>query len=113
MHVWVLMLSHFFFWPSPIDWQMNQSNVAVAGSVIDEQSGRGIEGARVYAMSGSDVSQAVSDSNGRFIFLTLLPGTYRVCATKSGYAANCHPRDSEPEELFAGFEYGATVILAH
>ena len=108
----LLMLSHFYFWPSPIDWQMNQSNVAVAGSVIDEASGRVIDGAVVDAMSGADVQRTVSNSNGRFIFLTLLPGTYRICAAKSGYAPNCHPQDSEPTELFAGFEYGATVVLS-
>ncbi len=64
-------------------------------------------------MSDADVQQTTADSKGHFIFLTLLPGTYRLCALKSGYAADCYPRDAHPEELYAGFEYGATVVLSH
>ena len=113
MHIVVLfLLSHFFFWPAPIDWQMYQGNVAVRGTVVDETSGQGVAGAVVYAMSDADVAQAVSDSKGHFIFLTLLPGTYRLCASEYGYAADCYPRGTQPEQLFAGFEYGATVVLS-
>jgi Carboxypeptidase regulatory-like domain len=114
MHIAVLLLlSNFFFWPSPIDWQMTQENVAIRGAVVDEESGRSIAGAVVYAMSDAYVQRTVSNSAGHFFFLTLLPGVYRLCASKSGYAADCYPRGSYPEELYAGFEYGATVVLSH
>ncbi len=113
MHiVLLLLLSRFFFWSAPIDWQTNQSDVKLWGTVVDGGSGRAVGGAVVYAVSGSDVRRAVSDGNGHFIFLTLLPGTYRLCASERGDAADCRPRESEPQELFAGFEYGATVVLS-
>jgi hypothetical protein len=106
------MLSHFFFWSAPIDWQMTQGNVVVRGAVVDENTGRPIAGARVYAVSDAAMRETVSDSKGNFIFLTLLPSTYRLCAAKPGYAADCLPRSSQPESLYAGFEYGATVLLS-
>lgn len=113
MHIaLLLLLSRFFFWSTPIDWQTNQSNVALWGTVVDEGSGRAVRGAVVYAVSGSDIRHTISDGNGHFIFLTLLPGTYRLCASEAGYAADCALRESEPQELFAGFEYGATVVLS-
>ena len=114
MHILVLFaLSRFVFWPSPLDWQMPQENVAIRGVVIDETSGRGIAGAIVYAVSDADIRETTSDSNGHFIFLTLLPGGYRLCASKYAYVNSCYPLGSQPEELFAGFEYGATIILSH
>jgi hypothetical protein len=108
----LLMLSNFFFWPSPVDWQMNQENVALRGSVVEEKSGGAVAGAAVYAMSDAYAARTTSDSKGHFIFLTLFPGTYRLCASKYGYVADCYPRESSPEELFAGFEYGATIVLS-
>ncbi|HEY1868046.1 MAG TPA: carboxypeptidase regulatory-like domain-containing protein, partial [Candidatus Cybelea sp.] len=113
MHITLLLLlSQFFFWSTPIDWQTNQGDVALWGTVVDEGSGHALGGAVVYAVSGSELRHTVSDANGHFIFLTLLPGTYRLCASMPGYAADCRPRGSEPQELFAGFEYGATVVLS-
>ena len=92
---------------------MPQGNVAISGVVVDEQSGRGIAGAIVYAVSDADNSETISDSSGHFIFLTLLPGAYRLCASKYTYVAQCYPYGSHPKELLAGDEYGATVILSH
>ncbi|HMF27641.1 MAG TPA: carboxypeptidase-like regulatory domain-containing protein [Candidatus Cybelea sp.] len=113
MHiVLMLILSHFFFWSTAIDWQMNQSDAKLWGTVVDDASGAAVPGAVVYAVSGPDVKKAVSDANGHFIFLTLLPGTYRLCASKPGDAVDCRPRESQPQELYAGFEYGATVVLS-
>ncbi|HET6276707.1 MAG TPA: carboxypeptidase regulatory-like domain-containing protein [Candidatus Cybelea sp.] len=113
MHaVLLLALSHFIFSPSPLDWWTPQGSAAISGVVIDEGSGRGIAGAIVYAVSDANISETVSDSNGRFVFLTLLPSTYRLCASEYGYVAQCYPRGSRPEELLAGYEYGATVILS-
>lgn len=113
MHITILLLlSHFFFWPSFIDWQQNQQNVMLRGTVADDRTGTPVSGAVVYALSTADVAEAFSDANGNFYFLTLLPGTYRLCASKSGYALDCYPRESEPLALHAGFEYGATVLLS-
>jgi Carboxypeptidase regulatory-like domain len=108
----LLMLANFFFWPSPVDWQMNQQNVALRGAVVDESTGRGVPGAIVYATSGALNASTVTDSKGNFIFLTLFPGTYWLCASKDGYSGRgCRSRDAEPPELYAGFEYGATIVL--
>lgn len=113
MHITLLLLlSQFFFWSAPIDWQMDQTNVSLWGTVVDDNSGRAVDGAVVYAVSGSDVRKTVSDAKGHFIFLTLLPGTYQLCASKGGYAAECRTRGTDAQELFAGFEYGATVVLS-
>jgi hypothetical protein len=113
MHtVLLLLFSQFFFWSVPIDWQTNQSNVALWGTVVDEGSGRAVGGAVVYAVSGSDVRHTVSDAHGHFIFLTLLPGSYRLCASQPGDPGVCVPRGPEPQELYAGLEYGATVVLS-
>jgi hypothetical protein len=113
MHVAVLlMLSNFFFWPGPMDWQMNQQNVVIRGTVVDEGTGLVVPGATVYARSAALHARTISDSNGQFIFLTLFPGTYTLCASKYGYAGTCRPRDPDVPELFAGFEYGATIVLS-
>lgn len=107
----LLMLSNFFFWPGPMDWQMNQQNVVIRGTVVDGGTGRAVAGATVYAHSAASDAQAVSDAKGEFIFLTLFPGTYTLCASKNGDVAGC-ARDADTPELFAGFEYGATVLLS-
>lgn len=113
MHISILfLLSQFFFWSIPIDWQMHQQNVVVRGAVVDETNGSPISGATVYAISAADVRKATSDANGSFIFLTLFPGTYRLCASKLGYAADCSSQGLGQEQLYAGFEYGATVVLS-
>ena len=113
MHIMLLaILSNFFFSPMPLDWQMNQQDVVIRGTVLDSVSGLAITDATVYALSDTDAEQVTSDSNGHFIFLTLRPGSYRLCASKYGYALRCAPRESQPQELFPGFEYGATVVLS-
>jgi protocatechuate 3,4-dioxygenase beta subunit len=103
-------LSQFFFWPSPIDWQMNQQDVALRGAVVDENGGA-VANAVVYAMSDAYQARAVSDAKGDFIFLTLFPGVYHLCASKSGAQDDCYARSLEPEHLYAGFEYGATIVM--
>jgi hypothetical protein len=107
----LLALSNFFFWSSPIDWQMNQQSVVIRGEVVDESTGRAVPGATVFAMSDAYHAQTVSDSRGEFIFLTLFPGTYYLGASKSdGNVDMYSSRDYVPPELFAGFEYGATIF---
>jgi hypothetical protein len=108
----LLLLSQFFFWSYPIDWQMNQQNAVVRGSVVDEGTGQAVAGATIYAVSPGDVERTISDASGNFIFLTLLPGTYRLCAAKAEYGLDCSAFGSQPESLYGGFEYGATVVLS-
>ncbi|MBV9233004.1 MAG: carboxypeptidase regulatory-like domain-containing protein [Candidatus Eremiobacteraeota bacterium] len=105
-------LSNFFFWSMPVDWQRDQQSVVVSGTVVDATTGAPVSGAVVRASSGANVAQATSNSRGNFIFLTLLPGLYTLCASGSTPAPECRPGDSKPQELFAGFEYGATLVLS-
>ncbi|HEY6325769.1 MAG TPA: carboxypeptidase-like regulatory domain-containing protein [Candidatus Cybelea sp.] len=108
----LLMLSHFFFWPSALDWQMNQQDVVVRGSVVDGVTGRPVSGATVYATSAAFDATTVSDSKGQFIFLTLFPGTYYLSASQSGAAMDVYgSSEYEPPTLFAGYEYGATIVI--
>ncbi len=108
----LLMLSHFFFWSSALDWQMNQQNVVVRGSVVDAVTGRPVPGATVYATSPAFNARTVSDSKGQFFFLTLFPGTYYLAASKNGADSDIHgSSDYEPPALFAGYEYGATIVI--
>ena len=106
----LLMVSQFFFTAFPTDWQMDQQNVAVRGTVVDEQ-GRAVPGAAVYATSGAIDARTVSDSKGEFIFLTLLPGSYCLGASVS-HDDISSPNVCAPPELFAGFEYDATIVLS-
>jgi hypothetical protein len=109
----LLMLSHFFFWPSALDWQMHQQNVVVRGTVVDDATGRPVPGASVFATSPALNARTVSDSNGNFIFLTLFPGTYSLAASKNGAETGFYAAPGyEPPALFAGFEYGATIVLS-
>lgn len=105
----LLALSYFFFWPSPIDWQMHQQNVVVRGTVVDDASGRPVPGATVYAMSPAFEARTVSDSKGNFIFLALYPGTYYLGVSKNK-SDDAYGLPFVPPQLFAGFEYGATIV---
>ncbi|MGA9946458.1 MAG: carboxypeptidase-like regulatory domain-containing protein [Candidatus Cybelea sp.] len=109
----LLALSQFFFWSSPIDWQMNQQNVVIRGTVLDDSTGRPVPGATVYATSAAFDARTVSDSKGQFIFLTLFPGTYYLGASKNDAGDIYGSRGYEPPPLYAGFEYGATILVSH
>jgi hypothetical protein len=115
MHVAVLLLmSRFFFWPIAMDWQMNQQNVVVRGTVVDGTTGVPVPGVTVFATSPALDAQTVSDSNGNFIFLTLFPGTYHLATSKNDGPTDAYGSPNyDPPELFAGFEYGATILLSH
>lgn len=106
----LLFLSHFFFSAPALQDGVDSFGASIWGRVIDESSGRPVAGAIVYAISGSQIRQATSSRNGRFLFLSLLPQNYRLCASKAGYTLDCDY--GEAEELFAGVDYSATVVLA-
>ena len=108
----LLMLSQFFVWPIPIDWQRNQQNVVVRGTVVDA-AGQPVPRANVFATSPAFDARTVSDSKGNFIFLTLFPGTYYLAASNNDADMGVYGSlDSVPPQLFAGFEYGATIVLS-
>lgn len=107
----LLALSQFFFWSAPLDWQMNQQNVVVRGMAVDE-AGHPVPGATVYATSAAFDARTVADSKGQFIFLTLFPGTYYLGASNNAADDIYGSSDYAPPQLFAGFEYGATVVLS-
>lgn len=109
----LLMISRFVFWPTALDWQMHQQNVVVRGTVVDDASGRPVPGATVFATSPALNAQTVSDSRGNFIFLTLFPGTYYLAASRNGAETGFYALPGyEPPPLYAGFEYGATIVLS-
>jgi hypothetical protein len=111
----MLMVSQFFFSPIPVDWQMNQQNVVIRGTVVDGATGHAVPGVTVFARSGAFDASTTSDSKGEFIFLTLFPGTYYLGALKRDRDAGVYGTPGSPfneaPELFAGYEYGATVVL--
>ena len=61
----------------------------ISGTAMDEQGGV-LPGATITATNvGTGVSRsAVTDSNGRFVFTNLQPGTYEVAAELAGFAKN-------------------------
>jgi hypothetical protein len=113
MHIsLLLMLSQFFFSPIPMDWQMNQQDVVVRGTVVDGATGRAVPGATVHAGSAAFDATTVSDSKGQFIFLTLFPGTYYLGAWQNDGNTDVYSSPFyEPPQLLAGYEYGATIVL--
>jgi hypothetical protein len=57
----------------------------IAGFVKDVQSGAPLAGAIVTAASPSQTSSAHADASGSYVFLSLIPDTYTLTATKDGY----------------------------
>ncbi|MBV8066612.1 MAG: TonB-dependent receptor, partial [Candidatus Eremiobacteraeota bacterium] len=57
----------------------------VSGTVIDDKTHAAVAGAEVVAKSPSGTYKSVSDAQGHFRFLSVLPDTYSVNVTKSGY----------------------------
>lgn len=114
MHIALLfMVSQFFFAPIPVDWQTNQQDVMIRGTVVDGATGRAVPGVSVFATSAAFDARTVSDAKGEFVFLALYPGTYRLGAVKGDGNVYGSPGSpfNEPPELFAGYEYGATIVL--
>lgn len=111
MHLALLFaVSRCVFWPIAMSWQMDQQNVVVRGTVIDESSGRAVPGIPVYAFSAALDATTLSDSKGEFIFLTLFPGAYYLSAIKTDCDDDVYASFGyEPPELSAGFEYGVTI----
>jgi hypothetical protein len=56
----------------------------LTGAVVDE-NGHPVAGASVIAMSPVAIVQTVTASDGRFVYLALIPGTYVVSVERRGY----------------------------
>ncbi len=114
MHLAVLMMvSQFFISAIPLDWQMNQQDVVVSGTVLDAATGYAVPGARVEASSPAFDARTTSDPNGKFVFLTLFPGTYYLSVSSRGDDRVVYGTGfGVPPELFAGYEYNATIVLS-
>lgn len=67
---------------SPI---MSSTTGKIAGVVRDSENGAPLTGAQVTAASPSQTATARTDAGGRYTFLSLIPDTYTVTATKEGY----------------------------
>ena len=115
MHAFVLFaISQFLIAPIPMDTTMNQNNAVVRGSVSDYGASRFGAGVAVFATSPAGTAETVTDSNGYFYFLTLLPGDYRFFAVPSNCSEDIYSAkiiDDGPIELDAGFEYLASISV--
>jgi hypothetical protein len=58
---------------------------SLGGTVIDSDSGAPIATAEVTAASPSQTSSVFTDRTGRFVFLSLVPDTYSLTASKEGF----------------------------
>lgn len=93
----------------PLDEGAFYNTVAIMGTVRDGHYNRPVPGALVYAVSQTSVEGTTTGQDGRFYFLALLPGNYRLGAAKMGYDTGCAGYGAPPVELNAGAEYDATV----
>ncbi|MGB6643407.1 MAG: carboxypeptidase regulatory-like domain-containing protein [Candidatus Cybelea sp.] len=57
----------------------------ITGSVIDDKTHAAIAGAKVVASSPSGTYRTVSDAQGNFRFLSVLPDDYSISVTGAGY----------------------------
>lgn len=98
-------------WQIPIEQGVGFGHAVVRGTV--RASGSALPDTVVYATSETSVATAVTDANGSFYFLTLLPGNYRITTSKAGYLSEgCAGPPDEPQALGAGLEYTVTISLA-
>jgi Carboxypeptidase regulatory-like domain len=88
------------------------SFASVRGTVTtaDHQT---VSNARVLAFSNVGIGVTTTDSQGRYYFLNLLPGTYTIRAYPQTEVANVQPCSEEnPVELSAGQSYLADYQIA-
>ncbi len=74
--------------PSGPVWAQSQITTGVIQGTVVDQTGAVVPGAEIEARSlGQNVARTLTTgSDGRFVFLQLAPGRYRVTITKSGFA---------------------------
>jgi hypothetical protein len=69
----------------PPAWAWAETGGIVSGTVTDDKTHAPIEGAQVVAKSPSGTYKATSDAKGQFRFLSVLPDTYSISASKTEY----------------------------
>ena len=108
-------ISYLLFSPFGIDQTGSDAYASLRGTV----RGQLIDGTRptipyalVTAHSDADVEQTRADARGEYLFLSLLPGVYRIDAQAQGpyVAGACYP-DRSSAELSAGVEYAADIVV--
>jgi hypothetical protein len=90
----LLLLLTLAFLPS-------QASPAAAFSLdllVHDESGRGVEGAQVTVVSGSDPLTVTTDSRGRSTVSNLRAGRYRVLPSKQGFLLNVSVGQQLPGE---------------
>src|SRR5262252_4407833 len=72
---------------APAAWSQATSTATLAGQVTDEQNAA-IEGAEVRMVDPSTGASQTTMSNdqGRYVFVSVNPGTYMISVTKQGFA---------------------------
>jgi hypothetical protein len=111
----VLMAISFLFFPFAIAQTGNDTHAILRG-VVSLQSTNGtlrtVPGAIVRAYSDADVQETRAGADGRYEFLSLIPGDYRVFAASDGPLAGlmCWA-DPDTTELSAGLEYRANLVI--
>jgi outer membrane receptor protein involved in Fe transport len=87
-----------------------QAATAATGSItgtVASAGGSPVAGARV-ALQGPAPQTTASDANGRFAFANVLPGTYTIVVTKSGFS----PTQQEDVYVLAGAAATVSATLA-
>lgn len=80
------------------------SRSGVSGYVRDH--GHPVPNVDVMARSNADRQIIKTNSDGRFNFFSLTPGTYRISLAKEGHLKTCVPARVQ---VLAGFHYNADV----
>lgn len=95
---------------------LNDNGTATFASVrgtVTTADHRTVSNARVLAFSDVGMDVTTTDSQGRYYFLTLLPGTYTIRAYPQTEVASAQPcSEDNPVELSAGQSYLADYQLA-
>jgi len=88
------------------------SFASIRGTVTTSDH-RTVSNARVLAYSDVGIGVTTTDSQGRYYFLSLLPGTYTIRAYSQTEIANVQPcSEDNPVELSAGQSYLADYQIA-
>jgi hypothetical protein len=111
-----VILAYMIFYRFGIDQTGSGTSTSVVGTVYGwefqvEGQKSPIRNVVVVATSPADVQVTRADEKGRFRFLSLLPGKYRINAIYPGWAWGCHGTRDYPVELDAGIKYRVDVVL--
>ena len=109
------ILAFTFFNPLPLGLTQSVNYAQMRGTVREVSAGhhgRPIANATVFAVSDTDTVTVTSDADGRFFFMSLLPGNYHIYAAKTGFVSECMTATRDGwAEIAPGLEYGADIEL--